>query len=525
MAATNRQPQQQQSSSSSSRQSSSLLSKQQQRIIAPSSLIANQSENIPTPECCCFSARFVNLILYLFNFIFLFSGICILLLTVLYGRPEVSRYLGETTKYLQNIINLMDNGHLVHIIHYTMLFCGIVIIVISLINICFATTINWSNSSDYYYYHRDHHQYHHGENRGCCYHQKQQQQQRLNENKSLLRYGDGNGHNHNGILLTDSNRQQQEPSSLFISTSSTSSPSKSAYLNESLLLDDSNDLDLCIDDHGHRYSSSTSSSSTTDQQQQQSSSMMMIMIDNDGKYSNQILHNNNNNNQIDDYNKMDRSKMKHSNRKKHSKSSSTSSWSHFANSTLILCIYIFILLFLFTIQLVIGLISIITVSPDNVFISSSSTSSKSSIQNDNFLISIRDSINIANLLVNRANEIEQLYQEFHCCGWNYYDDYEYLRIIDNNQNDDQQQQSTIIIDDNRNKTIPVPDLCCKTLIPNCGRRKHPNNIYYDGCWSKFGTEMRDYILMLGWTALGFAIIELIGLMFAVCHYVQIMSKS
>ena len=71
----------------------------------------------------------------------------------------------------------------------------------------------------------------------------------------------------------------------------------------------------------------------------------------------------------------------------------------------------------------------------------------------------------------------------------------------------------------------MPDSCCKTFVENCGHRKHPNNIYYDGCWSKFGAEMRDYVLMLGWTALGFAIIELIGIMFAVCHYVQIMSKS
>ena len=148
-----------------------------------------------------------------------------------------------------------------------------------------------------------------------------------------------------------------------------------------------------------------------------------------------------------------------------------------------------------------GLLSVVTVSPEHVFISSTSE------PKDDFLASIRESVNIPHLLVDRATDIEALYGPFHCCGWLYFDDYEYL----DGRN-------------RHNKSAPVPVSCCKTWVEGCGARKHPNNIYYDGCWSKFGAEMRDYVLMLGWTALGFSVVELIGLMFAVCHYIQTVSR-
>ncbi len=342
--------------------------------MAPSS-VANQSLHQPSPQTCCFSARFVNLVLFIFNFIFLLSGIVILLLTVLYGRPEVSQYLGENTKYLNNIISLLGPGHLVQIIHYSMLFCGITISSISLINIFFSLVTSWSKSSDFYYYKR---------------------KQKLNENESLI---------NSSTLESTSHR----------STCSEGNPSR----------------------------------------------------------------------QQDD-----------------SASKSKSFWSSCAESPYVLCCYIFVMLLLFTIQLVIGLLSIATVSPEHVFINSHSE------PNDDFLVSVRESVDIQHLLVDRASEIESLYKPFHCCGWVFFDDYEFL--------DDPQR---------RNKSAPVPDACCKTLVKNCGARKHPSNIYYDGCWSKFGAEMRDYVLMLGWMALGFSVVELIGILFAVCHYIQTVSKS
>ena len=344
--------------------------------VAPSSL-ANQSLNQPVPHCCCFTARFVNLVLFIFNFIFLLSGVIILLLTLFYGRPEVSQYLGETTKYLNNIISLLGSGHLVQIIHYSMLFCGITICSVSLINIFFSLITSWSKSGDYYYYKR---------------------KQKLNENESLINNSTLESNGHRSTCSQDANNHSR-------------AHDDSMTKNESFL-------------------------------------------------------------------------------------------SHCANSPYALCCYIFIILLLFTIQLVVGLLSVVTVSPEHVFINALSE------PNDDFLVSIRESVNIPHLLVDRAADIETLYGPFHCCGWLYFDDYEYLG--DRNR---------------RNKTVPVPDSCCKTLVNGCGARKHPNNIYYDGCWHKFGAEMRDYVLMLGWTALGFAVVELIGLMFAVCHYIQTVSRS
>lgn len=412
--------------------------------IAPSSVLANHSENVPDKECCCFSARFVNLVLFLFNFIFLLSGICIILLTVLYGRPEVSRYLGETTKYLNNIIALLGNGHLVQIIHYSMLFCGIVIIVISLLNIIFSTATSWSKSSDYYYYKRRRQQQYLITTAPS---HQQQISTDLNEDESLLHYGSN---------ILDSSYDQRPRSTAYLNDSSTLNRSRQSHYIEQTSKQSSSSLSSSNNNNnGHWHNGRNG---TTDPPKRQ----MYV----------------------------------------HHHEGSRSRWSHYANSTVVLCFYIFILLFLFTIQLVIGLLSVLTVSPDHVFISTHNAA------NDDFLVSVRESVDIPNLLVNRAEEIEPLYGAFHCCGWIYYDDYEYLT----NPNE-------------RNKSVAVPDSCCKTYMPNCGQRKHPNNIYYDGCWSKFGSEMRDYVLMLGWTALGFAVIELIGLMFAACHYVQIISRN
>ena len=280
--------------------------------VAPSS-VANQSQNQHSPQCCCFSTRFVNLVLFVFNFVFLLSGVIILLLTLLYGRPEVSRYLGETTKYLNNIISLLGSGHLVQIIHYSMLLCGIIICTVSLVNICFSLITSWSRSSDYYYYKR---------------------KEKLNENESLI-------------------------------NSST------------------------LESSSHRST-----------------------------YSNDIVH-------INSYSEANKTE---------------SCMARCANSPYVLCCYIFLLLFLFTVQLVIGLLSVVTVSPEHVLLSLNDP-------NDDFLVSIRESVNIPHLLVDRAPYIEALYSPFHCCGWIYFDDYEYL----NERN-------------SRNKSAPVPDACCKTLI-------------------------------------------------------------
>lgn len=154
------------------------------------------------------------------------------------------------------------------------------------------------------------------------------------------------------------------------------------------------------------------------------------------------------------------------------------------NSSLVLCLFIFSLLFLFTLQLIIGLIAFISVTPN-------------SEGKDEFMSSLIENLNATELLETHQTEMESLYGTFKCCGWNQYDDYEI-----------------------HNKDNAVPDTCCKTVVPNCGQRKHPSNIYYDGCVDRFGPILKEYLLILGSVALGFSIVEVFGLIFSCCLYVQ-----
>jgi len=155
--------------------------------------------------------------------------------------------------------------------------------------------------------------------------------------------------------------------------------------------------------------------------------------------------------------------------------------------SVILCVFIFALLFLFTLQLIIGMVAFISVTPN-------------SEDKDEFMTSLSENLNISELLSRNELELSSLYQHFKCCGWNSYDDYE-----------------------RPNKSIPVPDSCCKTVTTGCGVRKHPSNIYYDGCIDKFGPILKEYTLILGSVALGFSIVEVFGLIFSCCLYVQTIS--
>jgi len=157
--------------------------------------------------------------------------------------------------------------------------------------------------------------------------------------------------------------------------------------------------------------------------------------------------------------------------------------------SVVLCFFIFGLLFLFTLQLIIGLIAFISVTPN-------------SEGKDEFISSLSENLNTTQLLQTHENQLESLYVAFKCCGWTFYDDYERL-----------------------NQSNPVPDSCCKTIIPSCGQRKHPSNIYYDGCIEKsFGPILKEYVLILGSVALGFSIVEVFGLIFSCCLYVQLAAK-
>ena len=70
---------------------------------------------------------------------------------------------------------------------------------------------------------------------------------------------------------------------------------------------------------------------------------------------------------------------------------------------------------------------------------------------------------------------------------------------------------------------PVPTSCCKGPVvdESCGARKHPSNIYYDGCLERIHNTARDELLLLSSVALAFSFVELFGLLFSCCLYVQL----
>ncbi|VDP32368.1 unnamed protein product [Soboliphyme baturini] len=57
------------------------------------------------------------------------------------------------------------------------------------------------------------------------------------------------------------------------------------------------------------------------------------------------------------------------------------------------------------------------------------------------------------------------------------------------------------------KIQQVPDVCCRSVKPGCGRRDHPSNIYYEGCLPVLRHEIQEQEVILGAVALGISAIE------------------
>lgn len=380
------------------------------------SSLLGPSKTLAAPaRCCGFTSRFVNLVLFIYNYVFLVSGCLLVAATQLYGRPEVSVYLfGDRTHHLVTIVGLLDEVVAIQLVHYTMLTTGLVLVVMSTINIVVALITSWSRSADYYYYKRS--------KRGK-------------------------------LLAAEEN-----------------------LLNASTL-----ESDISRVSNWSTHTSSTVSSSRSQQQRQQHQHARNSSPVSAGP--------------------------ERAHRTQHF-------MSHCASSPLANCCHIFLLVTLFTLTLVVGVLSIFIVSPAPPHLSLHPPRTAQSVKQsdeDIFLATIRGQVNVHRLLTDRAHLVESLYEPYRCCGWNSFDDYEHLDAGGGGGG-------------GRNKSRAVPDACCKTVLAGCGGRKHPSNIYYRGCAEPWAREMRDYVLLLAWLALSFAVVELVGLMFAICHYVQVVSR-
>uniref|UniRef100_A0A674NE61 Tetraspanin n=1 Tax=Takifugu rubripes TaxID=31033 RepID=A0A674NE61_TAKRU len=90
--------------------------------------------------------------------------------------------------------------------------------------------------------------------------------------------------------------------------------------------------------------------------------------------------------------------------------------------------------------------------------------------------------------------VDRLQQDFKCCGSNNSGDWAASRFVTSGQAAGR----------------VVPDSCCKTITPMCGRRNHPSNIYRveGGCISKLEQFLADHLLVIGAVGIGVACLQL-----------------
>jgi len=104
----------------------------------------------------------------------------------------------------------------------------------------------------------------------------------------------------------------------------------------------------------------------------------------------------------------------------------------------------------------------------------------------------------------KTDAIDQMQQQFMCCGSNSFEDWNGSRW------------KNIMIQEGGE--MKVPDSCCKTEGLNCGKRDHPSNIYYTGCIHKLSDTVRNHFGYHTIAGLGLCILQLIGVIFSACLY-------
>lgn len=100
--------------------------------------------------------------------------------------------------------------------------------------------------------------------------------------------------------------------------------------------------------------------------------------------------------------------------------------------------------------------------------------------------------------------VDKLQQEFKCCGSNSSSDWAYSEWIRSQAAEGRM----------------VPDSCCKSPSPLCGRRDHPSNIYKveGGCITKLEKFILEHLKIIGAVGIGIACVQIIGMVFTCCLY-------
>ncbi|XP_076861232.1 tetraspanin-11 isoform X2 [Brachyhypopomus gauderio] len=101
--------------------------------------------------------------------------------------------------------------------------------------------------------------------------------------------------------------------------------------------------------------------------------------------------------------------------------------------------------------------------------------------------------------------VDRLQQDFKCCGSN--NSFDWLR-------------SAYVMSPEAEQRV-VPDSCCKSMTPQCGRRDHPSNIYKGGCISKLEHFLAEHLLIIGAVGIGVACLQICGMVFTCCLHRRI----
>lgn len=159
-----------------------------------------------------------------------------------------------------------------------------------------------------------------------------------------------------------------------------------------------------------------------------------------------------------------------------------------------LSVYFFLLLLIFLIEFVAGVLAYVYYQR----LSEELKLHLNQTMTENYAQPQKDSITLA---------VDRLQQDFKCCGSNNSQDWALSAYVRSKQSEGR----------------VVPDSCCKTITPFCGKRDHPSNIYKveGGCITKLEKFLTDHLLVIGAVGIGVACLQICGMVLTCCLYKRI----
>lgn len=101
--------------------------------------------------------------------------------------------------------------------------------------------------------------------------------------------------------------------------------------------------------------------------------------------------------------------------------------------------------------------------------------------------------------------IDRMQQELKCCGAKNFEDWKYSVW--------KLQTPT--------SPVLVPDSCCWTPSPTCGKSINPSNIYYAGCREGFTKILEEQLNIIGAVGLGICVVQVFGMVLSCCLYLKL----